>query len=69
MARAAADAARAVQRELEEALAELKAQEDAYNGKIKELEQKSEQGGLVSRNKAKVMCCISMMKMMMMTRK
>jgi len=35
------------------ALDELKAQEDAYNGKIAELEQKSQEGGVVKRNRAK----------------
>jgi len=39
--------------ELEAALAELKAQEDAYNNKKADLERKSEEGGVVSRNKAK----------------
>jgi len=43
----------AAQRELEAALAELKAQEDAFNHKTQELTQRSEEGGLVSRNKAK----------------
>jgi len=40
------------QRELEAALAELKAQEDAYNNKKADLEKKSQEGGVVSRNKA-----------------
>jgi len=44
---------RAAQDELEAALAELKAQEDAYNNKKADLERKSEEGGAVSRNKAK----------------
>ena len=44
---------RAAQDELEAALAELKAQEDAYNNKKLDLERKSEEGGAVSRNKAK----------------
>jgi len=39
--------------ELEAALADLKAEEDSYNNKTKELERKSEEGGVVSRNKAK----------------
>merc|ERR1712137_1325182 len=39
--------------ELDAALADLKAEEDAYNNKTKELERKSEEGGVVSRNKAK----------------
>lgn len=50
--KAAADA-KAAQEELETALAELKAQEDAYNNKKLDLERKSEEGGVVSRNKAK----------------
>ncbi|KAL6077703.1 Signal recognition particle receptor FtsY [Balamuthia mandrillaris] len=45
--------AKAAQKELEAALAELKAQEDAYNRKTEELKRASEEGGLVSRNKAK----------------
>lgn len=40
-------------KELEAALAEVKAQEDAYNAKTAELTKKSEEGGVVSRNKAK----------------
>eukprot|EP00011_Vannellida_sp_DIVA3-517-6-12_P009216 CAMPEP_0114623426 /NCGR_PEP_ID=MMETSP0168-20121206/10241_1 /TAXON_ID=95228 ORGANISM="Vannella sp., Strain DIVA3 517/6/12" /NCGR_SAMPLE_ID=MMETSP0168 /ASSEMBLY_ACC=CAM_ASM_000044 /LENGTH=400 /DNA_ID=CAMNT_0001834661 /DNA_START=31 /DNA_END=1233 /DNA_ORIENTATION=+ len=44
---------RAAQAELEAALAEVKAQEDAYNAKTAELERKSEEGGIVSRNRAK----------------
>jgi len=43
----------AAKAELEAALAELKAQEDAYNNKTEELKRKSEEGGVVSRNKAK----------------
>jgi len=43
----------AAQAELEAALAELKAQEDAYNTKTAELTKKSEEGGVVSRNRAK----------------
>merc|ERR1712137_3483 len=39
--------------ELEAALAEVKAQEDAYNQKKAELERKSTEGGVVSQNKAK----------------
>ena len=42
----------AAQKELEAALAELKAQEDAYNNKKLDLERKSQEGGVVSRNKA-----------------
>jgi hypothetical protein len=49
----AAAAAKTAQQELEAALAELKAQEDAYNNKKLELERKSEEGGIVSKNKAK----------------
>merc|ERR1711879_203176 len=44
---------KAAQEELEAALAEVKAQEDAYNGKIKDCETRREQGGVVQRNKAK----------------
>lgn len=51
--RAAEEAARKAREELEAALADLKAQEDAYNNKTKELERKSEEGGVVSRNRAK----------------
>lgn len=40
-------------RELEAALREVKSQEEARNLKTAELERKSEEGGLVSRNKAK----------------
>ncbi|ELR19334.1 TolAlike protein [Acanthamoeba castellanii str. Neff] len=39
--------------ELEAALAELKAQEDAYNHKTEDLKKRSEEGGVVQRNKAK----------------
>merc|ERR1712188_343504 len=42
----------AAQAELEAALAEVKAQEDAYNSKTEDLKKKSETGGVVSRNKA-----------------
>src|SRR3990167_1556205 len=45
--------AQAAQRELEAALAEVHAQEQAYNAKKADLEKKSEEGGVVSRNKAK----------------
>eukprot|EP01103_Thecamoeba_quadrilineata_P021620 TRINITY_DN9_c0_g1_i1.p1 TRINITY_DN9_c0_g1~~TRINITY_DN9_c0_g1_i1.p1 ORF type:complete len:385 (-),score=130.31 TRINITY_DN9_c0_g1_i1:53-1207(-) len=41
------------QQELEAALAELKAQEDAYNSKKSELQKKSEEGSVVQQNKAK----------------
>ena len=41
------------QAELEAALAEVKKQEDAYNAKTADLTKKSEEGGVVSRNKAK----------------
>ncbi|KAL6070573.1 Merozoite surface protein 3a [Balamuthia mandrillaris] len=44
---------RAAKEEQEAALAEVKAQEDAYNNKTAELKRASEEGGLVSRNKAK----------------
>lgn len=52
-ARAAEEAARTAQAELEAAQAELKAQEDAYHAKTDELKRKSEEGGIVSRNRAK----------------
>eukprot|EP01087_Luapelamoeba_hula_P012581 TRINITY_DN350_c0_g1_i3.p1 TRINITY_DN350_c0_g1~~TRINITY_DN350_c0_g1_i3.p1 ORF type:complete len:284 (-),score=79.30 TRINITY_DN350_c0_g1_i3:15-866(-) len=45
--------AKAAQRELEAALAELKAQEDAFNNKTADLTKRSNEGGGVSRNKAK----------------
>merc|ERR1712137_795476 len=44
--------AKSAQQELEAALAALKAEEDAYNQKKAELEKKSQEGGVVSRNKA-----------------
>ena len=44
--------AHAAKAELEAALAEVKAQEDAYNSRTEELKKKSETGGVVSRNKA-----------------
>jgi len=44
---------RASQAELEAALAEVKKQEDAYNTKTEDLKKRSEEGGVVSRNKAK----------------
>jgi len=47
------DELRAAKEELEAALRELKAQEDAYNNTTAELKRKSEEGGQVSRNKAK----------------
>jgi len=46
-------AAKKAKAELDAALADLKAEEDSYNNKTKELERKSEEGGVVSRNKAK----------------
>jgi DNA repair exonuclease SbcCD ATPase subunit len=49
----AAKAAKQAQKELEAALAEVKAQEDARDKKTRELTEKSETGGVVSRNKAK----------------
>lgn len=52
-ARSKESAAKQAQAELEAALRELKAQEDAYNQRTEELKQRSETGGLVSRNKAK----------------
>ncbi len=45
--------ARAAQDELEAALNELKAVEEAHNNKTAQLQKASEEGGLVSRNKAK----------------
>jgi hypothetical protein len=45
---------KAAQDEVESALAEVKAQEDAYNNKTESLKKASEEGGVVSRNKAKV---------------
>jgi len=44
---------KAAQKELEAAFAVVKAEEDAYNGKTEDLKRRSEEGGLVSRNKAK----------------
>jgi hypothetical protein len=38
---------------LKKALGDLKAQEDAYKNKTETLKQKSETGGVVSRNRAK----------------
>ena len=52
-AQAAAKAAQMAQIELEKALAEVKKQEEAYAAKTAELTKKSEEGGVVSRNKAK----------------
>jgi len=51
--KAAEEDARAAQAELEAALAEVHAQEEAYNNKKAELERKSEEGGVVSKNRAK----------------
>eukprot|EP00008_Paramoeba_atlantica_P010928 CAMPEP_0201485922 /NCGR_PEP_ID=MMETSP0151_2-20130828/9999_1 /ASSEMBLY_ACC=CAM_ASM_000257 /TAXON_ID=200890 /ORGANISM="Paramoeba atlantica, Strain 621/1 / CCAP 1560/9" /LENGTH=378 /DNA_ID=CAMNT_0047870271 /DNA_START=64 /DNA_END=1200 /DNA_ORIENTATION=- len=45
---------KAAQDEVESALAEVKAQEDAYNSKTESLKKASEEGGVVSRNRAKV---------------
>ena len=45
---------KAAQEEVEAALAEVKAQEDAYNNKTETLKKQSEEGGVVSRNRAKV---------------
>jgi len=50
--RAAAEAT-AAKEELQAALAELKAQEDAYKHKTEDLTRRSEEGGVVQRNKAK----------------
>jgi len=44
---------KAAQEELEAALGEVKRQEDEYQGKIADCESRAEQGGVVSRNKAK----------------
>ena len=44
---------KAAQEEVERALADVKAEEDAYNGKINDATRRSEEGGVVSRNKAK----------------
>jgi len=43
---------KAAQEEVERALAEVKAEEDAYNGKIDDAKRRSESGGVVQRNKA-----------------
>jgi len=51
--RIAEAAAKQAQAELEQSLAELKAQEDAFNNKTAELKQKSETGSVVQMNKAK----------------
>jgi len=48
-----AEDARRAEAELEAALAELKAQEDAFNSRTQELQRKSEQGSVVQMNKAK----------------
>jgi len=48
----AANAAKAAKEELEVALKALHAEEEAYNNKKAELERKSKEGGVVSRNKA-----------------
>jgi len=45
--------AKSAQDELEAALHELKAQEDAFNAKTEDLKRKSEEGSVVSQNKAK----------------
>eukprot|EP01095_Lingulamoeba_sp_RSL-Kostka_P009394 TRINITY_DN323_c1_g3_i1.p1 TRINITY_DN323_c1_g3~~TRINITY_DN323_c1_g3_i1.p1 ORF type:complete len:333 (+),score=188.91 TRINITY_DN323_c1_g3_i1:106-1104(+) len=44
---------KAAQEELEAALADVKKQEDEYNGKIEDCKRRSEEGGVVTRNKAK----------------
>jgi len=44
---------KAAQQELEVALRELKAQEDAFNAKTEDLKRKSNEGSVVSQNKAK----------------
>jgi len=59
MAAAAAEAkakeqeSKAAQAELEQALSELKQQEDAFKARTDDLTRRSEEGGIVSRNKAK----------------
>ncbi|KAL6063224.1 hypothetical protein QOT17_011706 [Balamuthia mandrillaris] len=52
-AKAREEELRVAKEELEAALKELQAQEEAYNNKTAELKRASEEGGLVSRNKAK----------------
>jgi len=52
-AKARENEAKAAEDELRTALNELKAQEDAYNQKTEQLKKKSEEGGVVSRNRAK----------------
>jgi len=52
-AKAAEEASKQAQRELVAAGQELKAQEDAYNQKKADLEKRTEEGGVVARNKAK----------------
>jgi len=49
----AAKEAKIAQDELNAAMAALKKEEDEYNGKIADAQTRSEQGGVVSRNKAK----------------
>lgn len=44
---------KAAQEEVESALSEVKKEEDTYNGKIADAQRRSEEGGVVSRNKAK----------------
>lgn len=46
-------AAKIAQAELEAAMAELKRQEEEYNNKVADAQRRSEEGGVVSRNKAK----------------
>jgi hypothetical protein len=52
-AHVAAQAAKAAQAEQEKTLAEVKAQEDAYNNKTNDLKRKTEEGTVVQQNKAK----------------
>jgi len=52
-ARSREEELKAAKAELEQALNELKAQEDAYNHKTEDLKKRSEEGGVVQRNKAK----------------
>jgi DNA repair exonuclease SbcCD ATPase subunit len=46
---------KAAQEEVDSALADVKAQEDAYNSKIEQLKKQSEEGGVVQQNKAKAL--------------
>jgi len=52
-AKAAEAAAKEAQAELQKSLADLHSQETAYNSKTEDLKKRSEEGGVVSQNKAK----------------